>query len=154
MNVSIKPGTEQKETLYKRLLASLPANSPPHRLLFQLYHHVHGSAVPELPALLPEVWLHWDPQTARARGRDALLNFRMDFLLLLPQGRRVVLEVDGAHHYSTDRKADPVVYARMVRGDRDLKLSGYDVFRFGAAELRDDHQARAMVEEFFRDLFS
>ncbi|GII32896.1 hypothetical protein [Planotetraspora mira] len=48
-----------------------------------------------LPALLPEVWLHWDPKTVRARGTEALLRFRMDFLLLLSRGQRVVLEVDG-----------------------------------------------------------
>jgi hypothetical protein len=51
--------------------------------------------------LLPEVWLHWDYETARERGRDALLRFRMDFLLLLPHGQRVVLEVDGSHQYAS-----------------------------------------------------
>jgi hypothetical protein len=32
-----------------------------------------------------EIWLDWDHKTARERGRDALLRFRLDFLLLLPQ---------------------------------------------------------------------
>jgi hypothetical protein len=145
---------EAKRALYQRLLASLPASSPPQRNLFTLYHQVHGDAVPGLPALFPEVWLHWDPKTASQRGRDALLRFRMDFLLLLPHGQRVVLEVDGTHHYSSpDGRPDPGKYAAGMRGDRDLKLSGYEVFRFGAAELQDTGTARSLLRQFFADLF-
>jgi hypothetical protein len=144
---------EAKATLYKRLQDSLPTDSPPQREFYRQYHEVFGAQVPDLPALLPEVWLHWDPRTARARGRDALLNFRMDFLLLLPRGQRVVVEVDGKHHYASGDRADPEVYARTMRADRDLKLSGYEVFRFGAHELRDEEQARTTVRRFFHDLF-
>ncbi|MDQ2873869.1 MAG: hypothetical protein M3Y33_03250 [Actinomycetota bacterium] len=70
---------QAKRTLYRRLLSSLPGNSPPQRNLFALYHEIHAAAVRDLPALLPEVWLHWDHKTARERGPDALLRFRMDF---------------------------------------------------------------------------
>ena len=129
---------EAKRSLYHRLARSLPASSPPQRNLFDLYHEIHGSAAPGLPALLPEIWLHWDHKTARERGRDALLRFRMDFLLLLPHGQRVVLEGDGSRHFtSEDGQPDPARYADGVRGDRDLKLSGCEVFRFGATELQD-----------------
>lgn len=144
---------EAKNTLYNRLKDSLPANSPPQRNLYHLYHSVFGTHVPDLPALLPEVWLHWDPQAARTRGKDALLRHRMDFLLLLPRGHRVVLEVDGKHHYANGDRADPAAYAKNMRADRDLKLTGYEVFRFGATELLDREQARPMVQEFFGDLF-
>lgn len=111
--------------------------------------------MPGLPALLPEVWLHWDPKTVAERGVKAMLGFRMDFLLLLPHGQRVVLEVDGSHHYSSpDRKRpDPAEYADGVRSDRELKLAGYEVFRFGAAELQDREQARDLLQAFFADLF-
>ena len=54
---------EAKKSLYQRLIRSLPENSPPQRNLYELYHEIHGSAVQDLPALLPEVWLHWDPKT-------------------------------------------------------------------------------------------
>jgi hypothetical protein len=49
--------------LYKRLRACLPEESPPQRLLFDLYHRIHGCDIPCLPAFLPEVWLHWDHKT-------------------------------------------------------------------------------------------
>jgi hypothetical protein len=80
----------------------------------------------------------------------------MDFLLLLPRGERIVLEVDGAagHYASPDgKRPDPAAYAKEVRGARDLKLAGYEVFRFGATELQDREQARALLRQFFTDLF-
>ncbi|MEU8048090.1 hypothetical protein AB0B71_28585 [Micromonospora echinofusca] len=144
---------EAKRTLWRRLCQSLPATSPPQRMLFELYHNLHGERIHELPALLPEVWLHWDPHTVKARGAEAMLNLRMDFLMLLPGGHRVVLEVDGKHHYATGEIADPSVYAKTMRGDRDLKLARYDVFRFGAADLDEEAPAREMLRAFFADLF-
>jgi very-short-patch-repair endonuclease len=78
----------------------------------------------------------------------------MDFLLLLPQGQRVVLEVDGSHHYADPSgQADPASYADGARGDRDLKLAGYEVFRFGGVELQDRERARDLLTQFFADLF-
>jgi len=131
----------------------LPRNSPPQSLLFDAFFEGFRSAVPNLSALLPEVWLHWDPRTVKERGSDALLRFRMDFLLLLPQGVRVVIEVDGKHHYAdTAGSADVQRHAHMVRADRELKLAGYEVFRFGASELQA-HTAKADVKVFFDTLF-
>jgi very-short-patch-repair endonuclease len=144
---------EAKSTLYKRLRDCLPESSPPQRNLFDIYHHIHRDELPDLPALLPEVWLHWDPRTARERGPQALLSFRMDFLLLLPHGHRIVLEVDGATHYSTGGRPDPAVYAKGARADRDLKLARYEVFRFGATELQDPRNAEPMLRQFLTDLF-
>ena len=144
---------DAKKSLYSRLKASLPSNSPPQTLLFEAFYRGFGSAVPNLPALLPEVWLHWDPRTVKERGPDALLRFRIDFLLLLPQGIRVVLEVDGKHHYAdSDGSADVQRYADLVKADRELKIAGYEVFRFGAAELQDP-TAKADVKAFFEALF-
>ena len=126
----IKDKEEAKATLYRRLSDSLPKNSPPQILLFDAFYRGFGNAVPGLPALLPEVWLHWDPKTAQERGADALLRFRMDFLLLLPHGVRIVIEVDGRHHYARRRSADAARYGKMAAADRELKLVGYEVYRF------------------------
>ena len=86
-------------------------------------------------ALLPEVWVHWDPRTVRQRGDTAFVTHRMDFLMLLPDQRRVVLEVDGQQHYAVEGKSTPDAHARTMQGDRDLRLKGYEVYRFGASEL-------------------
>ncbi|GAA2367620.1 hypothetical protein [Nonomuraea africana] len=39
-----------------------------------------------------------------------------------------------------------------MKGDRGLKLSGYEVFRFGTAELDDLARARPLLQQFFADL--
>ncbi|MFI6515278.1 hypothetical protein ACIBF1_06900 [Spirillospora sp. NPDC050679] len=84
----------------------------------------------------------------------------MDFLLLLPGGHRVVLEVDGIQHYSSaqadagwkDAKLDLDEYARMVRGDRTLKLADYEVFCFGTAELEKTDTAEELLRDFLAAL--
>ena len=51
-----------------------------------------------------------------------------------------------------DSEADPNKYAAMAAADRDLRLSGYDVYRFGATELIAP-TGPIMVGEFFERLF-
>ncbi|WP_241266240.1 hypothetical protein [Streptomyces boncukensis] len=137
-----------KKPLYHRLRRSLPGNSPGQHHLFELYHQILGPAVHDFPALRPEVWLHWDHATVRERGPEALLRSRMDFLLLLPYGQRVVLEVDGLQHSTRDRGRIPDSgrYVERVAADRDLKLRGYEVFRFGHDELAVAADARPLLE--------
>jgi hypothetical protein len=142
-----------KISLYRRLRQSLPTDSPPQLALFDAYYKGFGKSVPLMPALLPEVWLHWDPKTIQARGKNALLHCRMDFLLLLPHNVRVVVEVDGKQHYANDRgHADPTRYACMMAADREMRLSGYDVYRFGAAQLSET-SAPSVAKDFFIALF-
>jgi len=142
-----------KRSLYLRLFGCLPESSPPQRLLFKSFFAAFREAVPNLPALLPEVWLHWDPKTVKQRGPSALLTHRMDFLMLMPSGGRVVLEVDGRQHYSdNDGRADPHRYAQLVAGQRELALAGYEVHRFAGVELCGD-DGPALVKSFFARLF-
>ena len=141
-----------KKSLYKRLLSCLPSSSPPQRLLFEAYYGHFGARVPRLPVLLPEVWLHYDPKTVRERGREALFRQRMDFLMLLPAGVRIVIEVDGKHHYSSNGRPMPSLYANLVKADRELKLYGYEVYRFGTSEL-NGNDGKQLVASFFDDLF-
>ncbi|MCW1100024.1 MULTISPECIES: AbiJ-related protein [Streptomyces] len=143
------------EDLYQRLLRSLPGNSPGQRNLFTAYRTARPFCADDL-ALLPEVWLHWDPKTVKERGPEALLRSRMDFLLLLPFGQRVVLEVDGVQHYTRDngRTPDTAKYADMAAADRDLKLRGYEVFRFGHDELQRPEDAKKLLLQFIPDMLS
>jgi very-short-patch-repair endonuclease len=146
---------QAKEGLYLRLLKSLPENSPPQRLLFRTFFATFDKVFDDLPALIPEVWLHYDPKTVKERGRDALLRQRMDFLLLISHQARVIIEVDGKQHYSDDMgRADPGLYGKMMAADRELRLRGYEVYHFGGAELRDDETSRKLVADFFRELFA
>ncbi|WP_069764873.1 hypothetical protein [Streptomyces sp. LUP47B] len=141
-------------SLFDRMDSSLPAKSDGQKNLFWLYHNIYREDLSAVPALLPEIWVHWDPRTVRERGALALQNLRMDFLMLLPGNRRVVLEVDGMQHYTRKEGTlpDSAKYAATMAGDRDLKFRGYEVFRFGHDELRDRDQARPVVTEFFRTL--
>lgn len=140
---------EAKKSLYSRLLASMPDDSKSRqRDFYRAYHRIYGTQAPDLPALLPEIWLHWDHQTVQRRGVAALLNHRMDFLMLMPNGQRVVLEVDGSHHYATHE-----AYAKTVRGDRELKLRGYEVYRFSFAEFGPRDQLEQLLQELFTSLF-
>lgn len=77
----------------------------------------------------------------------------MDFLLLLPGGVRVVIEIDGKHHYcDSDGRPSPRLYAEMMAADRALRLVGYEVYRLGAYELQQPN-AEEMLIGFYRALF-
>ncbi|MFP5361384.1 MAG: hypothetical protein ACLGI5_01485, partial [Thermoleophilia bacterium] len=66
---------------------------------------------------------------------------------------RVVIEVDGKQHYAEGNAASPRRYAEMVSEDRRLRLTGYEVYRFGGAELSPtDPDAPRLVREFFDKL--
>lgn len=145
--------SQAKNRLYRRLKACLPESSPPQTLAFSSFFKAFKTAIPELPVLLPEVWFHWDPQTVSQRGKEALLRSRMDFLLLLPGGVRVVIEIDGKHHYSDlDGRSSPRLYAEMMTADRALRLAGYEVYRFGAYELGLPNAEEVLIG-FYRSLF-
>lgn len=83
-------------------------------------------------------------------------NLRMDFLMLPPETRRVVLEIDGIQHYTRDGGAipDSAKNSATMAGDRDLKFRGYEVFRFGHDELHDRDGARPVLTDFFRTLLN
>lgn len=76
----------------------------------------------------------------------------MDFLILLSPRDRVVLELDGKQHYAAGDLADPQRYGEMVAADRDLRLAGYEVYRFGGYELQPVTIAQ-VVATFFDRLF-
>lgn len=140
-------------SLYNRLSAAVRHN-PVERLVFRTYCERYASpAARETPALLPQVYLHFDPLTRKQRqGRHSVLaRERMDFLLLLPKAVRIVLEVDGKQHYADGETASPQLYSQMAAEDRRLRLRGYEVYRFGGFELSQP-EATAMLRAFFDDL--
>ncbi|MFE2541884.1 hypothetical protein [Actinacidiphila glaucinigra] len=151
------PGEALHTALRSRLARSL---NEPEQLMFDTYWQFSvGRGFADTPALLPQVYLHYDPLTQNQRMNRAegqvLARQRMDFLLLAPGGRRYVLEVDGKHHYSRENgQAAPELYADMVREDRRIRLQGYEVYRFGGAEFVNRQVVGAMLREFFGELLS
>lgn len=141
--------------LHNRLRASLDDN-PVELRIFDAYaarYKAYGFAI---PALIPQVYLHFDPTTQfsrRSAGQSGtpLARQRMDFLILFSSRHRVVLEVDGKQHYANGDMASPALYSQMVAEDRRLRLAGYEVYRFGGAELMKD-DADKMVADFFDQL--
>ncbi|MGG1880698.1 hypothetical protein ABDI30_24490 [Paenibacillus cisolokensis] len=144
---------ETEKQLYMRLFQTLA--SPPEKLLFKSYFRCFKDLLDKnLPALIPQVYLHYDPYTIRQRAeKPHLPRQRMDFLLLFSNKQRIVLEVDGKQHYSDDDMSSPKKYAEMVQADRGLKLNGYEVYRFGGYELMDEEAGGKVVKEFFEGLF-
>lgn len=147
-------GTAPERALYDRLVQSL--DSAPERMLFRHYFkRYHGRLGQRLPALIPQVYLHYDPLTIRARAHGRVLpRQRMDFLILFSAEERVVIEVDGKQHYAADDgTADPARYAGMVAADRELRLGGYEVYRFGGHEFTLSG-LEANFDRFFTALFA
>ncbi|MFF2059873.1 hypothetical protein [Rhodococcus qingshengii] len=138
--------------LHERLRTSL--DSPAEQVVFDAYAARYRTSF-DIPVLIPQVYLHYDPYDQRTRRGSStgspLARQRMDFLLLFSDRRRVVIEVDGKHHYASGEKASPELYAQMVAEDRRLRLAGYEVYRFGGAELFNG-TSRSMVEKFFQQL--
>lgn len=54
-----------------------------------------------LPALLPQVYLYYDPKTKATRGKNIVFEHqRMDFMMIISCTYRIVIEIDGIQHYS------------------------------------------------------
>lgn len=145
------PATEISRSLYHRLDRSLGDNDA-ERLILRTYGDRYVQLGPDIPALIPQVYLHYDPYTKR-QGAAALTRQRMDFLLLLPNRARVVIECDGIQHYANDDgRASPRRYAGMVAEDRELRLRGYEVYRIGGQELTEPARAKKVLKSFFDSL--
>ncbi len=158
-----------RQSLGERLKRSVElSHSPGEYAIFRTYHEVFGPKLGDrLPALIPQVYLHYDAftQTERVQlGKDRVLaRQRMDFLMLLGGHVRIVIEVDGQQHYAEGGRASPAQYAKMVEEDRRLRLQGYELYRFGGAEFPDADrsndryvvgtQAKKVVIDFFERLF-
>jgi hypothetical protein len=151
---------EVSSSLYRRLDRTLGDNDAERRVL-RTYADRYVRLGPDIPALIPQVYLHYDPHVRShyPPGAAPLSRQRMDFLMLLPHRARVVIECDGVQHYADDqvlankrRYANPRRYAEMVTEDRELRLAGYEVYRFGGVELLDGPDTIHRLDGFFDHL--
>ncbi|MGI5185366.1 hypothetical protein ACQEVZ_54895 [Dactylosporangium sp. CA-152071] len=138
-------------SLYRRLDSSLGDNDAERRVL-HTYTNRYVRLGPDIPALIPQVYLHYDPhlRSHYPPGEAPLPRQRMDFLMLLPHRARVVIECDGRQHYADDDgRASPQRYAEMMAEDRELRLAGYEVYRFGGTELVNAPATTLRLDTFF-----
>ncbi len=147
------PNLQASRNLYSRLGKSL--SSPPEKLFWKMYFELfYENLGDKLPALIPQVYLHYDPYTIRQLGGERrVVRQRMDFLFLLSDRIRVIIEIDGKQHYSDKNVASPKLYSEMVAEDRKLSLLGYEIYRFGGYEFNSESQAKEMTKEFIENLF-
>jgi very-short-patch-repair endonuclease len=147
-----------QKKLFCRLKQSI--TSEPEKILFTAYYKEFGKlSNGEIPALIPQVYLHYDPYSLKQlRGENRLYRQRMDFLILFSNSQRVIIEIDGVQHYSENNRdkeniASPKKYAEMLNEDRRLRLAGYEIFRFGGYEFNNKEKGWVLIKDFFEKLF-
>lgn len=136
------------------------AKTGPETWLLQAYYNLKKELSIDLPALIPQVYLYYDPQTIKQRGYKLFEHQKMDFLMIFSHQNRVVIEIDGKQHYAEGNIASPKLYSEMVRAQREMSLYGYDVYRFGGYEFMgadsDENLKNQVLENlkiFFERLF-
>lgn len=143
--------------LKERLRESI--DSPPEKLFYETYLEIMEKRNGEIPALLPQVCLYYDPKLEIERIKKIFEHQRMDFLMIISEQQRVVIEIDGVQHYAdyvkgnTKHYASVDKYAEMVAANREMTLAGYDVYRFGGKELYDQVKGKNIIKQFFARLF-
>ena len=98
-------------------------------------------------ALLPQVYVNWDPYTKEQRGYK-LVNQRVDFLWYGPNHFPLIIEIDGPSHWEF-----PDEYCVQCRTDRDLMDLGFHIRRFTNDEILSWHN-HGELEKEVKSLFS
>lgn len=111
------------------------AKAGPETWMLKAYYNLKKELGIDLPALIPQVYLYYDPQTLKQRGYKLFEHQKMDFLMIFSHKDRIVIEIDGKQHYTEGTTASPSLYSEMVRAHREMSLLGYDVYRFGGYEF-------------------
>lgn len=111
------------------------AKAGPETWMLHAYYNLKKELGIDLPALIPQVYLYYDPQTLKQRGYKLFEHQKMDFLMIFSHKDRIVIEIDGKQHYAEGATASPKLYSEMVRAHREMSLLGYDVYRFGGYEF-------------------
>lgn len=137
--------------------------SPIEEFFFDAYLELKSEIGDNIPALLPQVWLYYDEKAQKERIEKIFEHQCMDFMMLFSNSKRIVIELDGAQHYSDDESipgrdypvkvASTQKYAAMVSAQRDMTLAGYEVYRFGGSEFAGEDRGKEIVKQFLKDLF-
>lgn len=146
--------TNNKEKVFCKRLQEAMDSEPEKILLNAYYTCIHTKNI-NPPALIPQVYLYYDPLTWKQRGYKLFEHQKMDFLMLFSHRNRVVIEIDGKQHYAEGEVASPKRYAEMVAAQREMSLFGYDVYRFGGYEFCGNQETvYSNLTQFFERLFT
>lgn len=117
-------------------------DSPAEKLFLDAYFELLEDVGENIPALLPQVYLYYDPKLMSQRDSKVFEHQKIDFMMIFDYGQCAVMEIDGQQHYGEPMKSDnnkyyasPLKYAEMMSAHRKMTLSGYDVYRFGGREF-------------------
>lgn len=145
---------DDKENTFCRRLVEAMDSEPEKIFLRAYYRFIHDKDI-NPAALIPQVYLYYDPLTLKQRGYKLFEHQKMDFLMIFSHRDRVVIEIDGKQHYADGDIAKPSLYADMVKAQREMTLYGYDVYRFGGAEFcGEQNNVITSLQPFFERLFS
>lgn len=142
-------------------------DSEPERLFYKAYISYLQSHTKQIPALIPQVYMYYDPKTKSQREWQIFEHQKLDFMMIIRPSQRVVFEIDGYQHYAEDEVApgtrykhyaSPSRYAEMMKAHREMSLAGYDVYRFGGRELwvndkTPEEKIVSNIKTFFDKLF-
>ena len=76
------------------------SKSGPETWMLQAYFELKSELGIDLPALIPQVYLYYDPRTQKERGYKLFEHQKMDFLMVISHRNRVVIEIDWKQHYA------------------------------------------------------
>ena len=97
--------------------------------------------------------MNYDPLTLFQRdGVKNVNNQRVDFMMVLPKGIKLIIEIDGYSHFTKDNKPDLDRYTENLVFDRTMYLKDFKVIRFGSSEL-DSKTYKTTLYNFFHTLF-
>ena len=100
--------------------------------------------------LFPEVYLNINAKMGDRENKQCV-----DFLMILPNKEKIIIEIDGIGHYGSKKngewKIDQKKYAVDRKFDREMYFQGYKVFRFSNYEINNDEN---LIYKFFDELFS
>ena len=103
-------------------------------------------------AVLPEVWVHWDPVTKVRRGDRAMLSQRMDFLMLARATAGSCSRSMESGIIQRNGKPNPAAYAETTRADA---ICGSRAMRStGSVGTSSAQRAWPIVSEFFSRLLN
>lgn len=138
-----------EDEFYNKLKKSIRKDAEAQVKFYEYYmKHIYNDTKKDF-FLFPEVYVNVNMKSWDLESKQCI-----DFMMILPNKEKVIIEIDGIGHYANENKgkwyADSNKFSVDRKFDREMQFQGYKVFRFGNVEINNDI---SVVEEFFKELF-